>query len=319
MFVESVIDDVRVVLGRLDDRTIFRRLTDAVRLGNDQAKFDQTVGVMDVFLYDGFMTVPPDVATILAVNQEGWPTVIRDQWFQFHVNGPGMERWQPWTFTDELGPVCTFRDAQFPAQMTAIVENPQDSNCELRVFGWDENDKRIYTPDQNGNLQDGFLVPTAYGVTTSNPAAPPIYKIDRIKKGLTQGYVQLFAQNVNDPTCNVMVGYYQPWETVPSYRRIRVMRMTWARIKYKRKDLEVRSLHDWINIDNRSALLLLVKSVKFLLDNQIEQAKAFETEGMRLLSNEADNLRPPSLQEPQVLFADGIERDASKDELYLHY
>lgn len=319
MFVSDILREAKVVLGRVDDVDVFRRISDAVKLGNLQGKFDITLGIMDLWTYDGFLTLPPEVGTILGVNHEGWPTVIRDQWFQFHINGPGMERWQPWTFTDELGPVCTFRDALFPAQMTAIVENPQDSNCELRVFGWDENDKRIYTPDNNGNLQDGFLVPTAFGVVTSNPAAPPIYKIDRIKKGLTQGYVQLFAQNINDQSQNVMVGYYQPWETVPSYRRIRTPRVIWARIKYRRKDLDVRSAHDWIAIENREALILLIKAVKFRLDNQIEQAKAYETEGMRLLSNEADALRPPSLQTPQVTFSEGIMRPENLDELYLHY
>jgi hypothetical protein len=319
LFVESVYLDAKRVLGLTDDKAIFRRISEAVTLANTSGKFDIAMGIMDIWTYDGFVTLPPEVGTILGVNHDGWPTVIRDQWYQFHINGAGLERWQPWTFTDELGPVCTFRDPQYPSQMTAIVENPQDSNVELRVFGWDQNEKRIYSADANGDLQDGFLVPTAYGFTTSNPNVPAIQKIDRVKKGLTQGYVQLFAQNINNQSDNTMVGYYQPWETVPAYRRIRTPKCIWARIKYQRKDLEVRGIHDWINIDHREALLLLIKAVKFRFDNSIEQGKAYETEGLRLLSQQADSLRPPGLSAPQVIFADGCNRSWARDELDLHY
>ena len=116
-----------------------------------------------------------------------------------------------------------------------------------------------------------------------------------------------------------MIGYYQPWEKVPAYRRIRVPNCLWVRIKYKRKDLDVHSLNDFINIENREGLILLIKAVKFRLDNQIEQAKNYETEGMRLLSNEAEALRPPGLNAPQVIFSEGIDREYTRDELYLHY
>lgn len=319
MFVKEIYEDAKVVLGRVDDCYLFRRLTDAVRLANFQGKFDPTLGVIDTWVFDGTITLPADVLTVLGVNHDGLPSIIRDQWFQFHINGPGITPWQPWTYTEELGQVCTFRDPQYPASLCAVVENPNDSNCNVRAFGWDPNGKRIYTPDQNGNMQDGFLVPTTYGFSSVNTSAPAIGRIDRVWKDETQGYIQLFANDIYNQNVAVQIGYYAPWETVPTYRRIRVPNINWLRIKYKRKDLEVRNKCDWINIENREGLLLLLKAVKFRLDNQVEQAKAYEAEGMRLMSNEADAIRPPGLNAPQVIMCDGIDRQYTRDELFLHY
>lgn len=304
MFVDStLLSDVKEVLGRCQDEVLFRRLSDAVKLAGNQSKSnDWNIGEMDLCVCDGCVTLPADVGTILAVNNGGKPTLIRDQWFQYHVNGPGSDCCVPWNYTDEVGPVVTFRDPSEPVGLVAIVESPVDSGAELRVFGWDDNGKRIYTEGEDGILEDGFLVPTSYGFSTTHPTAPAIARIDRIKKARTNGFIKLIA--VYEDEVHTLIGYYMPWETTPSYRRIRVPNKSWIRIKYKRKDLEVRGVGDWINIENREALLLLLKAVKFRLDNQLENARLYELEGMRLLSNEAEALRPNAISPPQVIFSE---------------
>ncbi len=288
-----------------DDTYIFRRITDAVRVANNSGKFDVALSIMDLCVCGGCVTLPADVGTVLAVNNGGFPTLMRDQWFQYHVNGPGNQCYTPWPYTDELGMVSTYKDPSAPVLLIAEVENPVDSNTTLRVFGWDENGKRIYTEGANGVLEDGLLVPTVYGFSVPNGDAPTIAKIDRVQKQITNGFVKLLAIDPTTMDVHTMIGYYQPWETNPSYRRIRVSNQSWIKIKYRKKDLEVRAASDWINIENREALILLIKAVKFRLDNQIDQGKSYEIEGMRLLSNEAEALRPPGLSGPQIIWADG--------------
>lgn len=319
MVVSDIIEEAKGVLGKCSDTYAFKRITDAVRLANNQGKFDPALGQMDICVCNGCVTLPADVGTVLATNNGGFPTLIRDQWFQYHVNGPGSECWTPWGFTDELGMVTTFRDPSAPVKLIAEVENAADSNVPLRVFGWDENGKRIYTEGPNGVLEDGFLVPTVYGFSVPNPDAPTIGRVDRITKQVTNGFVKLIAIDPVTLESHTLVGYYLPWETAPYYRRIKVGNQSWIRIKYRKRDLEVRSSSDWINIENREALLLLLKAVKFRLDNQIDQGRAFETEGMRLLSNESEALRPPGIQPPQVIFADGPGYGYGRDELGLHF
>jgi len=150
------------------------------------------------------------------------------------------------------------------------------------------------------------LVPTVFGFTAPNPVAPPISRIDRVQKDLTNGFIKLIAVDPTDSLPHTTIGYYLPWETAPSYRRIKVAEQSYLRIKYRRKDIEVRSQADWINIENRLALLMLLKAVQASLNNQVDASQKFEAEGMRLLSNEAESLRPPALDGPQVTWSEGL-------------
>lgn len=315
MFVSDILEEVKDVLGRCDNATVFRRISDAVRLANSSSKGnDWNIATMDLCVCDCCVTLPADVGTVMAINNGGMPTLIRDQWYQYHVNGSGTTCWVSCGYTDELGPVVTFKDPSSKVQLVAEVENAIDSNVELRVFGWDEDGKRIYTEGADGVLEDGFLVPTVYGYAVTNPNSPLVARIDRIQKPVTNGFIKLIAVDSTTLDTHTLIGYYQPWETVPSYRRIRVPDRSWLRIKYRRKDLEVRAATDWINIENREALLLLLKAVKFRLDNQIEQARSYENEGMRLLNNEAESLRPPGPKSPQIIM--DIDPWGDRDSLF---
>ncbi len=314
MIVSSILTEAKNALGRCDQDEVFRRISDAVRLANNQLKGDANIAYMDLCVCDGCVTLPADVGTVLAVNVGGQPTLIRDQWFQFHINGNGSDCNQPCGYTDELGQVTTFKEPSGPVNIVAEVENALDSNATVRVFGWNDG-KRIYTPNSEGVLEDGFLVPTVYGYPGLNPDAPTITRIDRVTKQATNGFIRLIAIDPVTNASHTLIGYYLPWETTPMYRRIRVGDHSWVRVKYKKKDLEVRGEDDWINIENREALILLIKCVKFRLDNQIEQAKNYEIEGIRLLSNQIESERPPGISPPQIIW-DSYPPTGTSDTLF---
>ena len=316
MFISDIIGEAKSVLGRCSDDFVFKRITDAVRIANNQGKFDAALGQMDICVCDGCVTLPAEVATLLAVNKCGFPSMIRDQWFQYHMNGPGTQKYQDISYTDELGSFSTFKDPSGPVKLVAQVEDAKDGGKSLRVFGWDSDGKRIYSVGADGVLEDGFLVPMIFGFAVPNTSVPAVARIDRIKKDETNGFVKLIALDDTTNVPQTTIGYYLPWETNPTYRRIRVNDNNWTRIKYRKKDIEVRGVQDWINIDNREALLLLVRAVKLRLDNQFELARTAETEGMRLLSNEAEALRPPGLNTPQIVFADWDSWNNGTERLY---
>lgn len=307
MIVSEIIDELKSsdVLGTCDQATIFRRLTDAVSLISNQGILDPSIGVMSICVCDGCVTLPMEVEQVLAVNQGGLPTLMRDQWFQYHANGPGDQCYTPWNYTQHMGEVSTFKDPSAPVKLVAEIESALDSNKEIRVFGWDENGKRIYSTNSSGLLQDGFLVPAVYGFLAPNPSVPNIARIDRVQKVLTNGFVRLLAIN-DDSTPHTLIGYYRPEETTPRYTRIKVANQNWLKIKYRKRNLEVRSVNDWINIDNREVLILAVKAVNYRRKNQIDLARQLEAEAIRILNNEADAKRPPGVTPPQVIFNDGI-------------
>jgi hypothetical protein len=313
MYVSDILSDLKTseVLGSCDDSYVFARLTDAQKLVANMGTLNPSIGEMSLCVCDGCVTLPDDVETVLGVNQGGFPTLMRDEWFQYHANGPGTECWQPWNYTDIRGQVCTWRDPSGPVYLVADVESSKDSNKMLRVFGWDENGKRIYTTDSSGNLQDGFLVPTVFGFYKQNPEAPAVARIDRIHKDVTNGFIKLLAVNA-DGTTHTQIGYYRPEETIPTYVRIRVANNNWIKIKYKKKSYGITSVNDWVNVDNREVLILAVKAVQNRRRNNFDLASQCESEASRILEQEAEARRPPGISPPQVVWNEGIpasERD----------
>lgn len=317
MYVSEIYNELKSadVLGVCDDTTIFARLSDAVRLIANSGVLDPSIGEMSLCVCDGCVTLPADVETVLAVNQASFPTLLRDEWFQYHANGTGTSGYQPWNYTDVLGGnFATYRDPANEVALIAEVESAKDSNCALRVYGWDINGKRIFTTDVNGNLQDGFLVPTVYGFSEPNPSAALIARIDRVQKPVTNGFIKLLAVNT-DGSPHTQIGYYLPYETKPRYTRVRVGCQNWLKIKYKKRNFEVYSQNDWVNVDNREVLILAVKAVKERRKNNVDLAKGLEGEASRILAAEVQAKRPPGISPPQVIWNDGLPA-SDMDRLY---
>ncbi len=290
------------VLGVCDEDLIFSRLTDAVSLISNQGILDPNIGEMDLCVCDGCVTLPYEVGTILAANQAGMPTLLRDQWFQYSPNGTGSWSCPSFGYTDVIrNNAPTFKDPNGPVALVAELDSALDSNKLLRVYGWDENGKRIFTAGPSGVLEDGFLVPTVYGFSQPNPDAPLVARIDRIQKAATNGFVRLLAVN-SDGTASTLIGSYLPAETNPSYVRIKIPCNNWVRIKYRKRDLQVRSVNDWINIENREVLILAVKAVNYRRKNNVELAAQLESEAVRILNNEAAAKRPPAISAPIIVF-----------------
>lgn len=302
IFLDSIFDEAADALGKCSQDAVFRAVTDAVRCLNNQSLLDPSIGQMDLCVCEGCVTLPEDVDTVLEVNSIGFPTLIRNQWFQFHPNGTGSQSCTPCQYADELGAFVTYRDPSGPVKLIADVESAADNGKKIRVYA-KSNGKPIYTQGAGGLLEEGFLVPTIFGFSQPNPAVGTIDEVYRIKKEVTNGFVRLLAIN-SDGTPHTQIGYYGPNETVPLYRRMRVAAKNWVRIKYKRKDLTVRAKTDWINIDNREALLLAIRAVKFRKDNQYDQGRAAEAEAIRLINNEAESKTPGGIRPIKVIYND---------------
>jgi hypothetical protein len=304
MFVSDFIEEAKEALNRCSEPVAFARITDAVSLIANQSLADVNMAQMDLCVCNGCVTLPYDVDTVLSVNVGGQPTLIRDQLYQYHINGSGSLDCTPCRYTDELGEFCTLRDPSEPVYLVASLDSVNDNNKELRVYGWDDSGARIMTQNADGELEDGFLVPTIFGFSQRNNEAPAIARIDRIKKAETSGFVRLLAVNTSDLSSHTLIGNYAPKETVPTYRRIRVPDHSWVRIKYKRKNLPVTSVKDWVNLENREALFLALRAVQSRRDRKYDEARIAESEAIRLINKEIEAKMPPSSIGPQIKFND---------------
>lgn len=281
---------------------ILARLSDAVRLLANKGINDPLLGELELCVCDGCVTLPRDVGTVLGIDVCGQPTLIQDQWFKYHINGPGSRSAGPCGVITEMGQVCTFRDPSEAAYLVAEVTSAADNNKKLRVFATRaDNGNKIFTPGPDGKLYEGFLVPLIFGYPQRNPNVPALGRIYRISKEATKDFVKLYAVNASDGVSQTLIGNYEPDETEPSYRRIRVPNKSNVLVKYKKANLELRSQSDFINIDNYEALRLACRAVKFRMDDALDKARGFEEEASRILAEETEAKRPAGPRVPQII------------------
>lgn len=313
MFVRDFYQQAKAAFAGCDEATIFARLTDAVRLLSNKGINDPLIGELELCVCNGCVTLPRDVGTVLGVDVCGNPTLLADQWFRYHINGPGARSGQCGVIT-EMGQVCTFRDPSEAAYLVAEVTSAADNNKKLRVFATDVDGNKIFTAGPDGQLYEGFLVPLIFGFSQRNPNAPALGRIYRISKEATKDYVRLIAVNASDGASQTLIGYYEPDETLPQYRRIKVPHKSSVLVKYKKASLDIRSQADFINIDNYEALRLACRAVKFRLEDKIAQARPFEDEASRILAEETEAKRPSGPRVPQII--NGVYDPGGAESLY---
>lgn len=306
MFVSQFYSQAKKQFEGCDEATIFARLTDAIRLLANKGLNDPLLGEMEICTCQSCITLPRDVGTVLGIDVCGQPTLLNDQWFKFHINGPGVHG--GCGVITEMGQVCTFRDPSEAAYLIAEVTSAADNNKKLRVFATRaDNGQKIFTPGPDGKLYEGFLVPMIYGYPQRNPNVPALGTIYRISKEVTKDFVKLYAVNASDGASQTLIGHYEPDEILPQYRRIKVPHKSNVLVKYKKASLEIRRMTDFINCDNYEALRLACRAVKFREDDSYDKARAAEEEASRILAEETEAKRPSGPRVPQII--NGVYND----------
>ncbi len=312
MLVKDFFPEARRAFEGCNEETIFRQLTKAVKLLANKGLNDPLLGELEICACNGCITLPRDVGTVLGVDVCGNPTLLQDQWFKYHINGPGSRGGQ--CVITEMGQVCTYRDPSEPCYLIAEVTSAQDNNKKLRVYATDPSGKKIFTPGPDGKLYEGFLVPMIFGFSQRAPNVPALGAIYRVIKEVTRDYVRLIAVNASDGVSQTQIGYYEPSETLPQYRRIKVPCKSSALVKYKKASLDIRSQDDWINCDNVEALEVACRAVKFRGEDKYEAAAKAEGEASRILSEETQAKLPSGPRVPQII--NGVFRDNDDSLLY---
>jgi len=301
MFVKEILPDLPQAIGNCTNDYSFRRLTDAVRLLTNKEMVDSQIGEIAVCVCGGFVTLPPEVQTPMGITVDGVPAIIRDEWFVYHINGPGDTGYTPFSFTDVLGRnYPTIRDPAGPVKLAATIRAASDSNKQLRIFGYDAEGTRIMTTGPDGP-EDGFLVPTVFGRTLVNSDVPAIAKIERVYKDTTDDMVDLLAIDPATNEATSLLGRYRPYENTPSYVRIRVPNQEVVRVKFKRHVFEIHDQYDWLPVENRQALIHAVRSVKFRLDGKYDNGNQAEELAVRLMREDTNSNRPAGIHPPQVI------------------
>jgi hypothetical protein len=238
-------------------------------LANKCGTFNPRIGRMDIDGTEGYVTLPYDVEAPLGILINKVAAFGRDQWFRFHVNGPGdnsaIDGFSE--FYDDAGYSCLAKDICTADYVEVVGTDPADADKVIKIFGTDEDGNELFEDGSRG-------ITIAIGTTT----ATKIKQIYSVSKDATQGLVRL--RLAGDST---LIALYYPQETSPNYRRIRVPKNSTVSMIYTRRVVEVSSEYDYVPIDHKLAMMLALKSVKAYRNDNIQAAVNFEQQAERLL------------------------------------
>lgn len=306
------------VLGISDRDRVIEYVTRAVELGANKANFNPTLGELQIRTDAcGYATLPYFVGTVLACNVNGQPTLMRNNWFQYHENGPGEQdgnsQWSvsgwsgagnwgngyggtqvmgPGNYVDDKDWSPVFDDLTGWSALAALTENPLDGDGTryLIVEGETQNaqgdPKEALTTSGPYAPGVGVRIPLLANLGTTDPAATLFRRITRVTIGgpPRRDYVKLLAFRPQQSQLASVVGYYAAHEISPRYRRIRVSSpCARVKIKYRVSDTRLQFDYQRVPLGSFNAALELVKSIWASDNGKPDVAAAYEAAGTRHL------------------------------------
>jgi hypothetical protein len=314
--VADIQNDIKRVLGGCSDDEMYSRLNHAIEILSTEGEFDPMLGFVDICSdRDGCFALPREVGTVLAVNICGRPATGHNWLFEYHLNGPGDVGAAVGFHWHEQRHVPTFRQLHDEGSRLVIqLEKASDTGKSFRVYGYAAGGGWVRTLE-NGEWVDGFLVPMTFGSSVTNPNAPLLSRTSRIEKAETDGYVRLYAVS-KDGTEQYRVGNYAPDEIRPEYRYIQASNScgcSHVRVAFKKNVLELSTLTDLIPLHSKYALVLMVKSLRKMDEDRLEEADNYWKKAIELLNKKQLSISPPTA--PSIQMADGNLIADRKDRL----
>lgn len=254
----------------------FQILNDGTRQLMRRGNFWGTLKVLKGCIYNGCVTWPRQVGTVLAFDRCG-SAPPKNQWYEFNAVLP--EHVNSFNHNGEFG--CA-RDIALVDHGTSPVFNqipcgqnryirfsivqPTDVGKVLTLFGIDSNGVEIITTHADGTIQPGIELALAIPFVQT-PFA--MRRVDRVIKPMTDGPVYGYQVDVTGALFNLAI--YQPSETLPDYRTSKLVRSRchdcgcWpSQIAafVKLQFIPAQRPDDLVLIDNLDALALAMQSAK---------------------------------------------------------
>jgi hypothetical protein len=287
---------VNNTLGLTDRAEIIDCIDRAIELAASKANWNPWVGELNICSdCCGNITLPYFVDTVLACNVGGQPAMFRNSWYEFHINGAGEKGTcagsMGSTWTDQLGsPV--FQPLRDWSMVVAVCEDPIDGNGSKSIIVEGEtmdalyNSKEALTIPPTGVSTAGVVVPMLIGTPVPDPAVTVFRRITRVTLPPgRRGYMKLLGVPPVSGSSAVVLGYYAPHEISPWYKRIKISTACGsARIKYRRKTLELVNDYDVVPINSRQAMVFLLKAIRFYDRDDVDQGGNFLALAVNLMN-----------------------------------
>lgn len=286
--VANIYQQARKIFGSCDQDTLFGHITNAVEILSNIGDFDPLLGYVDICTQNNTcLVLPREVDTVLAVNIGGQPTVGRDQMFRFHFNGPGdCKQSCEYSWIDR-NRTPVYQPLGAPSKLVSYVQRAEDANAELWAYGFDAAGNSIRSFN-SGAWVDGYQVPTLGSVAMPDGDAPEFMEVTRVRKAITAGSIRLSSYD-NSATTGTLLGIYQWDEEEPSYRKIELSQACgFARVAFRRSVFEVNALTDVLPLQSKTAILFMLRALKFYDESDLARGERFELNARRYLVEAAE-------------------------------
>lgn len=241
---------------------------------------------------------PRQIETIEAMAICNRPGVVRNDWFEFLENGPGIINGDSCisrTMVDR-GTVCSFSDitpGQTDRKIRVYADVAEDAAAVITLQGYDENGQWIRSL-VSGSWIDGLRVPIS---TTPQLSTKFFTKLVRVIKPVTNGNVRLYEYNTTTAANVRALAVYEPDETLPEYRKSFVPSVPHrasgsdcekvkVEVAAKLRYIPVSGDNDFIMIGNLRALVSMVQALRKYENDLINEAQSYEATAVRYLEEE---------------------------------
>jgi len=309
--VTDLLADVEQIFGTKSDRSrVYRHINDAIDVLSNGGDWDPNLVFLDVCCpASRCLALPGWVETVFSVNIDGRPSQGRDRFYEAHLNGPGLNHHAAsWQWIDS-GRFPTLQDVATPKVLVAHVAIDADAAVAgVRVYGWDENNRRLQTEEVDGTFTDGYALPAV-----ANYAMPPAQtikpaRIERITKADTQGRVRVATLDwQSDGSSGELLADLEGYERFGQYARIKLGKdAKWVRMLVRRKQITVSHPSHWIPLAPRIAMVEMIRALRDYQVGSGGTGMQHEATARRFLAEREKRITPPNTGLPQVSVEGGL-------------
>lgn len=272
---------------------------------------------------DSCLVWPRQIETIEAWALCHSPGMLRNRWYEFNSQGPGIIKHDQNWFTTMIDkdPVVAFDEISNNSSLKRIqvtADVTEAAGLKILLQGYDQNANWIRTL-VGGVWIDGEQVTIS---TTAQLTTNYFTTLTGVQKPVTNGPVRLAEYTT---TVIKQLAYYESDEQVPIYRKSFLPGMEnmtgcddssdceskSVTVIAKLRHIDVRGDNDWLLLGNRSAIRLMAQAILKEKRNLLAEAAGYEAQATRLLqeelsSYEGDGALPMLKQEGRDTWGPGI-------------
>lgn len=254
--------------GASDPAVVYLAITDALELLNNKAPWDVLKAYLDLPVQAGNLVTLPDFVDVpIKVNVSNEPSFSRDRIYEFSINGPGSATRRATFGWEDRGFVPT------------LVTLPAASRLLIPINGGDFGKKVVI---QGRDAAGKEITETLVNAATDVATLQTFYAITAVSKDATTNSVPLWASS-NGVAHTTLLATYRPAETEPRYRQIRLSEAgATVRMLVRRKSLAVSGMDDFIQVQSKVGMLLMIKAIVAWRRTDSAVAQAFEADATRI-------------------------------------